>query len=50
MTNTNQMEYIAPQVELIETHIEKGFAGSNLTNIDGLTDYIPQESQTSKFN
>lgn len=50
MTNTNRKEYIAPMVELIQAHIEKGFAGSNLTNIDGLTDYIPQESQTSKFN
>lgn len=50
MTNTNQMEYIAPQVELIETRIEKGFTGSNLTKADGLTDYTPQESQTRKFN
>ena len=50
MTNTNRMEYIAPMVELIEARIEKGFLGSNLTNNDGLTDYIPQESQASKFN
>ena len=50
MTTTMKKEYNAPVVELIETHVEKGFAGSNGAEPNGLTDYTVQESQTNKFS